>query len=648
VHKACTFWTTEDFDYSASRADSGFGWLFPTNGGSGGSGGSGPDFTPQYTSNDLYLTILGVTSNVASLEIHQPPGVTEGMYNLLYTTNPATPLPWEWLLQTAPGQTNLLVTNASDPLGFYRLGPQSFWLAFPETVTNGAEALSLYITSPVDANGTVIIPNAENGPVLTVANTNSDPAVLGTYIQTNAYLDPGTYFLSGAPVSNYYVKGHYLIIFDEAFEYFGGASELVGWVLLDSVSDSVLYYGTFGTLSLNDLSWSLEADSYFSVPTSSCAIVPYIQSFSVAGGSVTNVTIPNRFMMNIEDDTPIETNTAIAVTADGPISVYAVDYDAALTTAYTVYPASLLGTNYCVMARPSLVAPDPPFAPGGISEFAIVATADNTSVSIIPSTNANLDVDGTNILLTLQAGQSYEAQSGDYLSDVTGTIITSDKPIAVFAGATDANVPNGSTGDDNPLMQQQFPVNEWGTNALDLSFAGRTGGDSYRVLPAQNATVIFTNGVPVATNDAGVPYDHIIDGGVQFIANKPIQVAHFANGSLFDLQLGDPCEILLRPPSLFLATNFIMTLANDGNTGDFRTNYMNIVVPQSAVSNVLLDNHLIGVTNFAEIGTSGYYGTRISLTTDGAHAVIGSQPLDVEAYGWGVHDAYGYFGSVGQ
>ena len=55
-------------------------------------------------------------------------------------------------------------------------------------------------------------------------------------------------------------------------------------------------------------------------------------------------------------------------------------------------------------------------------------------------------------------------------------------------------------------MQEQLPVDTWGTQALALSFAGRTGGDSYRVLAAYSNTVVTittTNGVMAGTNQAG-------------------------------------------------------------------------------------------------------------------------------------------------
>jgi len=59
-----------------------------------------------------------------------------------------------------------------------------------------------------------------------------------------------------------------------------------------------------------------------------------------------------------------------------------------------------------------------------------------------------------------------------------------------------------------------------------------------------------------------------------------------------------------------------------------------------------VDGSLVAATNFVAIGTSGYYGAQISATNSGTHTFTSSQPVGVQVYGWGVFDAYGYFGGV--
>jgi hypothetical protein len=387
-------------------------------------------------------------------------------------------------------------------------------------------------------------------------------------------------------------------------------------------------------------------------------------TFTVAAGAVTNISIP--FAAMLMDGEVMETN-GIHVTASAPVSVYGLRYVVQGSAAFTAYPTPLLGTNYCVMARPSF-RPADEYGDVLNSQFAIVATADGTTVTITPSATAELEGQ-TNVYYTetLQQGQTYQINSSDPTNDVTGTMVTSDKPIGVFAGASSVDVPDGDTAAANPLVQEQLPVDSWGIQALSMGFAGRTNGDSYRVLAAYDNTVITITGLVitvvdetvnpyivtssnetvVVTNQAGQFYDLIVEGPVQFQASQPIQVAHFANGDDFDdVPDGDPCEILLLTTGHYLETNIVVTLPNDDVTGDFPENYLNLIAPQSAITNTVVDGSVVAATNFTAIGNSGYCGAQITITNSGAHKITSSQPVGIEVYGWGYVDAYGYFGGM--
>lgn len=496
---------------------------------------------PIATTNDLWLQILSmsVTNGTANLVIHPPWNVTNGVYELLYCTNLAPPVSWQWLLRTDPGQTNLIVSNAAPAQGFYRLGVPigsagtNFWLAFPSMYVYDSLDLSLYISSSVAATGTVSIPG----------------------------------------------------------------------------------------LGLS-------------------------QSFSVGPGAVGTIAITNDAMFG---DYDVVGTNGIHVISSQPVSIVAVNFDYQCSASFNCLPVTFLGTNYCVMARPTLINAD-----GCYSQLAIVATADNTTVSITPSATANLvGHSGFYQVTNLMQGETYQIRSSedDYTADdVTGTWVSSDKPIVVLAGASCAFVPDTNSVYANPLVQEQLPLDTWGTEALALSFAGKTGGDSYRVLAAANNTVVFTNGVVAGTNQAGRFLDLILDGPVEFRASQPIQVAQFAKGGSFDDWEGDPCEILLPRTGRYLQTNIVFTLPYDYTTGDFDQNYLNIIVPESALTNTLVDGSAVAPANFIPIGTSGYYGAQIAVTNDvhGAttHTVTSSQPVGVQVYGFGLWDSYGYCGGL--
>jgi hypothetical protein len=381
----------------------------------------------------------------------------------------------------------------------------------------------------------------------------------------------------------------------------------------------------------------------------------FTHNFTLAPASVTNISLPIAAIIST-NGSPSE--NGIHVTATQPVSVYILYLLPTASTAFTAYQTRMLGTNYCVLARPSYVA--------GRSEFAIVGTVNNTSVAITPSATANLlgfnGVTVTNI--TLQQGQTYQLQSTTTSNDVTGTLITSDNPIAVFAGASDTFAPNASTGYGNPIAGEQLPIAEWGNQALSLSF-GRPGGDIYRVLAVSNNTVVTNlttntlvafspNNAPIETNaitngvfvvtlaNAGQFYEAIMDGPVQFQANNPIQVAQISQGLVTDGGSGDPCEIMLPSTGNYLNSYVIATAPES----DFTNNFVNLIVAQSGISTTLLDGIAVATNAFTRVGGSGYAAARFSVTAGTNHTVSSSQPIEVEVYGFGNADAYGYIGGI--
>jgi hypothetical protein len=116
---------------AAANASSGMQAMdVPIPGGGGGTNGDGGFYSdsfqpPVYTTNDLWLQMVGTTNNgtdmTAYLVINTPWNVTNGVYDLFATTNLA-PSAWQWLGRCSPGQTNLTVVNLASPTEFFILG----------------------------------------------------------------------------------------------------------------------------------------------------------------------------------------------------------------------------------------------------------------------------------------------------------------------------------------------------------------------------------------------------------------------------------------------------------------------------------------------------------------------------------------------
>lgn len=118
-------------DYDAMRE-----WVTAQNGeslmsaqGAYGAEESGMFGAESFSSDDLWLEIISKTNDVGTFVIHPPETeLTNGVYDLFDTTNLVESVPglnvtnWEWIVQTLPGQTNLVVSNLLYDIAFFRLG----------------------------------------------------------------------------------------------------------------------------------------------------------------------------------------------------------------------------------------------------------------------------------------------------------------------------------------------------------------------------------------------------------------------------------------------------------------------------------------------------------------------------------------------
>ncbi len=84
---------------------------------------------PQvFTTNDLWLEVVGVSNTTAYLVIHIPWNETNGVYDLFGTTNLSANVPglnvtnWVWLTRTTAWQMNIAMANLWPDMGFFILG----------------------------------------------------------------------------------------------------------------------------------------------------------------------------------------------------------------------------------------------------------------------------------------------------------------------------------------------------------------------------------------------------------------------------------------------------------------------------------------------------------------------------------------------
>jgi hypothetical protein len=181
---------------------------------------------------------------------------------------------------------------------------------------------------------------------------------------------------------------------------------------------------------------------------------------------------------------------SIFISSDAPIVVYVLNTLARSTDSYAAIPIRHLGTRYYSVNRPSDRYPrsnDPTSSMLRSGEFMVMAVEDDTYVEIDPkATTKRLGFSpGTKFSTRLNRGDCYLVQArpitfgGD---DLTGTSITSTKPVAVVSGHMRTSIPLDSSASKDHLIEQLPPVTKWGRQYATAPFAMAIRPDLFRVM----------------------------------------------------------------------------------------------------------------------------------------------------------------------
>ncbi|MEO5572588.1 MAG: IgGFc-binding protein [Bacteroidia bacterium] len=207
-----------------------------------------------------------------------------------------------------------------------------------------------------------------------------------------------------------------------------------------------------------DSLWIYVSSDRNTTGTVSVPQVAFSQSFSVAANSFTTIYIPNNLGMNLGSE--VIQNKGIHIISNDSILVTCFNRQQDNADASGIFTSNSLDTEYVIMSYSAIPAP---ISLDSRSEFLIVATDSNTIVQItVTDTTLGGVLMGASLNVNLQEGQTYQVQS---LRDLTGTRITSNKPVAVFSGNTYTFVPINYnlmtfSGAADHLYEQMLPVNQ--------------------------------------------------------------------------------------------------------------------------------------------------------------------------------------------
>lgn len=327
----------------------------------------------------------------------------------------------------------------------------------------------------------------------------------------------------------------------------------------------------------------------------------------------------------------------ITVSATKDVHVSLVNRRPTTSEVFTALPTASLGFSYRVMShRPA----------DGSSTFAVLAIEDNTQVQITTTAATPNHPAGAMFLVDLNAYDAYQVQSS--LGDLTGSIVTASKPIAVFGANRCARVPDTQDFCDY-LVEQLPPTPAWGTQFSAVPLSGRLNGDTWRFLASELDTTITIDGPGAAQQqlhltNAGDFVQLNLPGFQTISSNKPILAAQFANGTAFDNQPGDPMMMLVAANTQWLSSYVFST-----PTAGFNTHYVNIVAPVAIAQagQVLLDGVSVPSGAFTTLPGGQFAAARRTLTA-GKHrlsSLNSTAPLGAQVYGFAGapnHEGYGF------
>lgn len=329
---------------------------------------------------------------------------------------------------------------------------------------------------------------------------------------------------------------------------------------------------------------------------------------------------------------------AVHVISDQPITVYGLSSRFQTTDAFLGLPVSVLGNDYMVMGYK--------YSEGLLSQFAIIATADGTTVTITPTAQTST---GHKALVpynvAMKKGDVLQVSSFDSKTektDLTGSRITANKPISVFSGHQCAYVPEGIIG-CNFLVEQMPPLSSWGTSFIVGKLYSRMNY-TVRVLAKDPNTKVFVNSEQVATLGAGEVYENSeFTKNISISANQPVLVAQYSHGYLIGDQTGDPMMLLVTPTEFFTPSCYYATPKSD----DWN-HYINVVIPTTSIGSLIIDGKKASdQLEFVPVPATTYSVAQIKVPY-GSHTITADQPLGLYSYGFGydgqAYDAYGTSG----
>lgn len=415
---------------------------------------------------------------------------------------------------------------------------------------------------------------------------------------------------------------------------------------------------------------------------------------TIGANKLETITLP--WDESLKSKSGIFTNAAMRLTSTLPIAAYQfnpleykssdascknVDPSSVSPECYSyssdaslLLPTSALNNEYLALNRETLQFTNDFFAPGFISVVAVEPGTTEVVVTLNSATNAgesgmSSHARGETVTFQLPYGSVMQLHSAleepcvehnvaafytvtsCTQADLTGTLVSSNRKIAVFSGHDCATVPADVAACDH-LEEQLIPVASWGEKYI-ASHSLSSGKDPsvYRVVSGANGNRIsFIGGEvrsPVDLNRGEFfefisTENFIIEGKERFSVAQFMVGQNYSNKTSYTGAPGDPALVQLIPIEQYrLNYQFLAPTS-------YEQNYVNVIARVEA--KILLDGTV--VSGFKPIETTGLdakpTGWAVAQVpiSGGPHFIEGDSTFGIIVYGVGSYTSYMYPGGL--
>ncbi|MDR1338913.1 MAG: hypothetical protein LBK58_02490 [Prevotellaceae bacterium] len=379
----------------------------------------------------------------------------------------------------------------------------------------------------------------------------------------------------------------------------------------------------------------------------------YRKEITVPAGKIETIELEENEMKLVysEGKSKKVSKKSLHITSDQPVSIYAFNQYSLMLEASNVLPTNTLGTDYYHI---SFDVNTNTMWDRGQDAMTIIATEDNTEIQYFSKASS------VAVREKLSKGQVWYVPGN---SDMTGTNVVSNKPVAHFVTHKNTSIPkplpNKEQKTEN-LFHQMAPVSSWGVRFF-IPDAGQKEWQSpmfARIVASQNGTKIKLDGgsvksggtvkTEVSLNKGEFVTLEVSETGCLVSSNKPVGVCSYFRSypeKLVSGLKGGPAMAWIPPIEQKTAS---VSIAPFVLNGMYNTKHFAILVTSESDRKMTTvqkgDGATYNLNNSEWFSKSGHSYTVYAMLTNEQHTFRNSKGLTALIYGISNDNTYYFLG----